>query len=866
MVDLVPDLSQAERFLSILDPAANCRSLLEDYADGFSFQCFDDVKGRKDRTLARVIHGTLSANANTLVALNKRGAGIFVTINETNMRGRTLSDLTRVRAIWQELDDGIDFDTQLEPHLVTETSPGKRHKIYLVDGLTFAEHQAVQDVLVAEYGSDKNAKDLARVLRVPGFWHQKGEPFMSRLVDTYTGAPYPADLVLKVFTPSTTRSSPAKPALQKEPKQYAADYTPLDDLDSQLPLPDITLENCVKYLPPAGDQSYSEWRDIGMALHHQFYGSDEALAIFDDWSGNVREYKGYDDVAATWSSFGKRTTGSVVTFKTLVKEYKKRQIKSRTDQIGEVYDKAKNLLKQCHDHTELTGVIAPQLWHLAGGIVSVEKDFRQYLIQRFAELRDGETLSQAEANRALKSKRVSAHAKAVAEAAITDLGYRNPRAPGWTDDWVWVSADEVFFNINTGVELTSRGFCGQYNSQLPKGDGAPTSAAAYAQDNLFVPKVMRRMYMPGTANIFAHDGVSCVNTYSDRYRCPVPDALDDVDDIRAVELMRRHIEYICGGWNREAQIFCNFLAACVGTPPVKVRWAVLLVGTFGDGKSLFYQLLMNALGSKNARTIKGSTIASSAKTSFTGWVEGHCLGFIEEIKWHGHNRYEIVNSIKDVLTNSVVECHQKGRETKDVHNTANYFLTTNYADAVPMEKGDRRYFMLESRVPLDKISAEEPDYFYNLTNAIQHHSGAIVRWLLDMPRHVEFDPDRPAPMTEAKQNAIRLAVDDVEELITEIIEFDNDPLCCNEAICFGPLFQKLQNKAPGAIKSDQDFKVSRALVAMGFAKSSRVSVAGERHTIWGRKVAGKLPPAETLRDILNNRATKSEAEGLSDLG
>jgi hypothetical protein len=174
--------------------------------------------------------------------------------------------------------------------------------------------------------------------------------------------------------------------------------------------------------------------------------------------------------------------------------------------------------------------------------------------------------------------------------------------------------------------------------------------------------------------------------------------------------------------------------------------------------------------------------------------------------------------------------------------------------------------MLESRVPLDKISAEEPDYFYNLTNAIQHHSGAIVRWLLDMPRHVEFDPDRPAPMTEAKQNAIRLAVDDVEELITEIIEFDNDPLCCNEAICFGPLFQKLQNKAPGVIKSDQDFKVSRALVAMGFAKSSRVSVAGERHTIWGRKVAGKLPPAETLRDILNNRATKSEAEGLSDLG
>lgn len=864
MVDLTPDLSQAERFLSILDPAAGCRSLVDDYPDGFSFQCFDDIKGRKDRSLARILHGTLADHGTTLTALNKRGAGVFVTINETNMTGRTLGDLTRVRAVWQELDDGIDFDTQLEPHLVTETSPGKRHKIYLVDGLSFAEHQAVQDVLCDKYGSDRNAKDLARVLRVPGFWHQKATPFMSRLLDTYEGKPYPADLVLKVFAPDGTtpkpRTSP-QPAKQKP----TAEYAPLSEIDSQLPLADITLSNCRQYLPLPGDQSYAEWRDVGMALHHQFYGSDDALLIFDDWSQHVREYQGFDDVAKAWSSFGKRTEGTVVTFKTLVQAYNRRQVKERASQSEDAYAKAKKLLAHCTDHTELTGNVAPKLWRLANGIVSMEKDFCEYLIQRYAELRAGQALTRTEAMRALKSKRESAHAKAVAEAAISDVGYRNPRAPNWTDNWVWVSDDELFFNIQNGVGLTTRGFCGQFNSQLPKGGDAPTNAAAYAQDNLFVPKVMRRMYMPGAATIFEHDGISCVNTYSDRYRCAVPDTLEGEKALQAVATLRRHIELICGGWNREAKIFCNFLAACISAPPVKVRWAVLLVGTFGDGKSLFYQLLMNALGSKNVRTIKGSTIAASAKTSFTGWVEGHCLGFIEEIKWHGHNRYEIVNSIKDVITNNVVECHQKGKETRDVHNNANYFLTTNYLDAIPLEKGDRRYFMLQSQLPLDAIMATEPDYFTNLTNAIQTESGALVRWLLDVPKHKDFDPNKHAPMTDTKQDAIRLATDDMEELVAELIEFSDDPLCGPDALCFTPLFQKLQAVAPGMVKSDQDFKLSRALTSMGYTKAARTWVSGERQTVWGKKVNSKLPPLDVLKKIIADRITGSAAVGLDDI-
>jgi hypothetical protein len=88
-------------------------------------------------------------------------------------------------------------------------------------------------------------------------------------------------------------------------------------------LSDITLENAGSYLPPAGDQSYQEWRDVGMALHHQFDGSDQALVIFDTWSQGVREYKGYDDVEKAWVGFGKRTAGPIITFRSVIRAHKK---------------------------------------------------------------------------------------------------------------------------------------------------------------------------------------------------------------------------------------------------------------------------------------------------------------------------------------------------------------------------------------------------------------------------------------------------------------------------------------------------------------------------------------------------------------
>jgi putative DNA primase/helicase len=116
---LEPDLVQAAMFLELLDPDV----------DGFTFQTFDDSELKRG-DLARVAHGPLDQEAGRLSSWQKRGAGVFVTVNETDGMGRKAENITRVRAVFVDLD-GAPLQPvlacMLEPHLIVESSPERWH-------------------------------------------------------------------------------------------------------------------------------------------------------------------------------------------------------------------------------------------------------------------------------------------------------------------------------------------------------------------------------------------------------------------------------------------------------------------------------------------------------------------------------------------------------------------------------------------------------------------------------------------------------------------------------------------------------------------------------------------------------------------
>ena len=176
---VAPDFTQATKFLELLDP----ESILH------TFQTFDDNADRKKQSLVRIFNGTFEEVQVALVHLNDQGAGIYVTVQRTDGTGRKKENIVGIRAFFQE-DDGEGITLPIEPQIVVESSPGKFHRFLLCKNVPLDEFESIQQRLVDDYGSDPNAKDRARVLRLPGFFHQKvnskkgltGTPFMVRVV------------------------------------------------------------------------------------------------------------------------------------------------------------------------------------------------------------------------------------------------------------------------------------------------------------------------------------------------------------------------------------------------------------------------------------------------------------------------------------------------------------------------------------------------------------------------------------------------------------------------------------------------------------------------------------------------------------
>lgn len=183
--DVSIDINEARDFLYLLDPNTN----------RFTFQTLDDNSSRQDPNLLGIFHGTLHEHAGELKRLSGLGAGVFVTVNETNLKGRKAEDITRVRAYFADMD-GAPLSNlsaiSAAPHIKVESSPGRYHAYWLVEDAPADSDRfaATQEALIEKLGSDPKVKDLPRVMRLPGFPHQKGLPFISRIIEVNDLPPY----------------------------------------------------------------------------------------------------------------------------------------------------------------------------------------------------------------------------------------------------------------------------------------------------------------------------------------------------------------------------------------------------------------------------------------------------------------------------------------------------------------------------------------------------------------------------------------------------------------------------------------------------------------------------------------------------
>jgi hypothetical protein len=95
--------------------------------------------------------------------LNRKGAGVYVTVNETDGKGRQKKNITRARALFTDLDGApLESVTEstLEPHIVVKSSPGKFHCYWSVKDVALEQFERLQKALAARFDGDPAVCDL----------------------------------------------------------------------------------------------------------------------------------------------------------------------------------------------------------------------------------------------------------------------------------------------------------------------------------------------------------------------------------------------------------------------------------------------------------------------------------------------------------------------------------------------------------------------------------------------------------------------------------------------------------------------------------------------------------------------------------
>ena len=191
---------------------------------------------------------------------------------------------------------------------------------------------------------------------------------------------------------------------------------------------------------------------------------------------------------------------------------------------------------------------------------------------------------------------------------------------------------------------------------------------------------------------------------------------------------------------------------------------LFLIGDTGVGKSTYTQLLVRMFnGSRPDQmgTVDGAKVVneSSARFAFAK-VEGCRIVSIKELPKGGRNNSAILRQVTSSIKQMVdagpegdyFSIEDKGQSIALVRNFARIVASSNHADSIEVETGDRRIFMVVSEINQENKPDEE--YYQDLVEIINdpERLAAFYRYLLtrDISR---YSTNAPPPITSAKAEA-----------------------------------------------------------------------------------------------------------------
>lgn len=442
----------------------------------------------------------------------------------------------------------------------------------------------------------------------------------------------------------------------------------------------------------------------------------------------------------------------------------------------------------------------------------------------------------------------------VGAAALVDLQEQR-HSPEWARRWVFRTDCDRFFNLDDKSSITITAFDFQHSRLVPPdardmlGFDKPSELCREVWDT---PVIGGVCYLPTAGDLFELDGVPTANTYRPDI---VPDGIPpdewSDDERETVRRMEEHLANIVP-IEEERRKLLQWMAWAVQRPGDKINWTPLIIGTYGDGKSLLATMLGHVMGGQNVRVLAGGSIVES---SFTGWGEGACVTVIEEVRISGQNRFEVMDRLKPFITNDRVEVHAKHKDPRSVPNTASYLIFSNWLDAVPVDDKDRRYFIVTTPyvgMTGQRLEAAGLDqaYFDRLFHGVHTHFRALRGWLQAVDVS-DFQAKGRAPDSAAKAQVVEYCRTDDEIAISDAIEAGGLGITA-EVFSATSLTKALVDAGHSAPKT---VAMNRVLQGLGYVQlAERIRWNGEKHRVWySSAVPGGMDAGRAKRALDDTR-------------
>ncbi|GEP12011.1 DUF5906 domain-containing protein [Methylobacterium gnaphalii] len=334
--------------------------------------------------------------------------------------------------------------------------------------------------------------------------------------------------------------------------------------------------------------------------------------------------------------------------------------------------------------------------------------------------------------------RNAAATAAIQRALLRDLGFEE-----LLERLVYNVETDQFVDLRSGYRLRSAQLNNMFRHTGSKG------MALRLLEDIRLRKVQRFAYIPGNEDriVRVDDDLLVLNLW--RPSNAVPQAGDAAP-------YERHLRYLCPT-DEEFEHLANMLAFMAQHPGSKLKSAIVLIGPPGTGKSFVGHVMRRILGAHNTSNVESTDI----KSDYNGYMEAKQLVIVEEVMALG--RLEIMNRLKPLITQPTVRVNEKYLVAYEIENRANFIFLSNHEDALKLEDGDRRYFIVISdRAP------EAPDYYDRLWAWEAQHLGVILDWLLSRDL-TGFKPDARPPATEGRRRMIDAGRSDAEVLVADLV-------------------------------------------------------------------------------------------------